>query len=119
MKLKKPIIPKPYTRIEIYRYKHDGSTKSIMVEDSSLEEVRTWTEDIVVSVVKTNIRKSLTIGKTTKIVLVEWEAIDVEPTKYNNYSGKKMQKGKSITFTTIGVNPLKIINALKKDLENK
>tara|TARA_Y100001937_G_scaffold122625_1_gene184105 strand:+ start:526 stop:879 length:354 start_codon:yes stop_codon:yes gene_type:complete len=117
MKLKKPIIPKPYIRIEIYRDKNDDTTENLMVEDSNLQEVREWSEDIIVSVVKSNIKKSLTIGKNTKIILTDWKVIDVEPTKYNNYTGKKTQKGKNITFRTIGVSPSKIANALKNDLK--
>ena len=119
MKLKKPFIPKPYIRIEIYRKRHDKSTEILMVEDTTLDEVKEWAKNILVEVVKSNIKQSLTIGITTKLVFSEWEVISVKPTSHNGYTGAKINRVKSTTFTTIGINPSKIKNALKKDLEKK
>ena len=117
MKLRVPIKPKPYIRIEIYRKRHDKTTEIVMVEDATLDEVKEWAKNILVEVVKSNIKQSLTIGITTKLVFSEWEVIKVKPTSHNGYTGLKINRVKSTTFTTIGVNPSKIAKALKNDLK--
>ena len=117
MKLRTPIKPKPYIRIEIYRKKHDKSTEIVMVEEATLDEVKEFVKDIIVDVVKANITQSLTIGITTKLVITEWKVISVRPSSHNGYTGLKIAREKSTTFTTIGVKPSKIYNSIMKKLK--
>ena len=108
--------PKPYIRIEIFRQANDKSTETILIEETTLKEIIEWSKDIIVDVVKSNIEKSICINLSTKIVIREYNVIDCPPTNNNHYLGKKLHKGESKQFKTIGVSPKKIKNALIKGI---
>lgn len=116
MKLKTFTPPKPYVRIEIFRKANDKTTEILMIEDATIEEVINWSKDIIFDVVKRNFKKSLTINTTTKIIIREYNVIECTPNNNNYFLGKKLQKGKSKQFKTIGVSPNRIKNAMLKKL---